>query len=51
MLRSLSRNSRDNPLALPFEEHPEVKWGDFGVELDMKDMPRLHEILAALART
>eukprot|EP00899_Mesostigma_viride_P004458 jgi/Mesvir1/14012/Mv21628-RA.1 len=36
-------------IANPFDEHPEMKWGDFSVQVKNEDIKNLHETLAAIS--
>lgn len=37
-------------IRLPTQEHPEVRWEEFSLPITLRDVPRLHEIIAALVR-
>ena len=50
MLRSQHSGAWRLPIALPFEEHPAVRWDRFAVLLGLDELPNIHAALGALTR-
>lgn len=51
MLTTSVKHGRPVPMAMPFEEHPDIDWSSFSVQVPLEELATLHETLAALTHS